>query len=351
MELSNEIKLYIESLASSFKTADLKASAEALSRRYTGESGKGRRLVLNRTDATAYATVRMPATYGAVSSALAYTFEAVDEFDMSISSVIDVGAGTGAVGLALDAISANASEGSSAQGVKKLVCIERERCMSELGRDLLDRFSDIDEISWLNTDILKCADNDSGLSADLVTAAYALNEMSAEARERALKVLWSMSSKMLVIIEPGTPEGFRQLSEARELLVNAGAFIAAPCPAASHGKCPLKDDWCHFSVRVPRTKLHKLLKSAEVPYEDEKFAYITAVRKPGCDKVIKPADDNPSCGRVLRHPDINLGRIGLELCTGSEIVKTVITKKSGAAFKQARKLSAGDRFQLPGQEG
>ena len=40
------------------------------------------------------------------------------------------------------------------------------------------------------------------------------------------------------------------------------------------------DDWCHFTCRVARSRLHKLLKGGEAPYEDEKFAFLAVARQP-----------------------------------------------------------------------
>ena len=140
-----------------------------------------------------------------------------------------------------------------------------------------------------------------------------------------------MTDKMLLIVEPGTKEGFEVISHAREYFLAGGMHIAAPC--THENKCGLdKDDWCHFSVRVARSRIHKLIKEADVPYEDEKFSYIAIVK-----------DDVTSDGmRILRHPDIRKGNIGLRVCDSQGIRNTIITKKDGELFKKARKSSAGD---------
>ena len=85
-------------------------------------------------------------------------------------------------------------------------------------------------------------------------------------------------------------------------------------------------------MRVARSRIHKLIKEADVPYEDEKFSYIAIVK-----------DDVTSDGmRILRHPDIRKGNIGLRVCDSHGIRNTIITKKDGELFKKARKSSAGD---------
>ena len=92
------------------------------------------------------------------------------------------------------------------------------------------------------------------------------------------------------------------------------------------------NDWCHFAVRVQRTKLHKQLKGGDAPYEDEKFCYLALMKTP-------PSE--PCAARVLRHPLIAPGKITLTLCEGNEKKTRIVTKKD-LLWKQARKTGAGD---------
>ena len=41
--------------------------------------------------------------------------------------------------------------------------------------------------------------------------------------------LWQRRGQALVLIEPGTPQGFARIRAARAALIEAGAHIAAPC--------------------------------------------------------------------------------------------------------------------------
>lgn len=140
------------------------------------------------------------------------------------------------------------------------------------------------------------------------------------------------------MIEPGTPEGFRQIKAARDYLLDRGAALLAPCP---HEKsCPLPpDDWCHFSCRVARSRLHRQLKGGDAPYEDEKFCYLAFGRAKGA----------RFSSRILRHPQIESGKITLQLCTPSGLVTLPVRKRDGTLFKTARKANSGDAF--PYKEG
>ena len=316
MEFPAELRAETERLLSEESTRSLASAAEGLSKRYRENNGSGKRLAVTRRDILAYAAVRMPATFGAVSRALELTADCLPEEQRSFGTVLDIGAGTGAASFA----AVNTLE------CGEIVCIEREPEMAALGQHLTEYCGVA--ATWQRGDIT------AGLSgkAELVVCSYCLNELAESAVKRAVEQLWNSTEKLLLIVEPGTPEGYSHILGAREQLVGLGAHIAAPCP--HENACPLTEgDWCHFTVRIPRSRLHKQLKGGDVPYEDEKFCFIAASR----------AETIPCAARVLRHPLVNSGRITLELCTRSGREQRVVTKKS-PQFKQARKSGAGDAF-------
>ncbi|MBQ4166356.1 MAG: rRNA methyltransferase, partial [Oscillospiraceae bacterium] len=93
MEFPSELRFAIEQLFAEQDIKAMTAAAEGVSKRYRSESGAGKRLVSSERDTLAYAAVRMPATFGAVGKALSLALEC---FEGEISSILDVGAGTGA---------------------------------------------------------------------------------------------------------------------------------------------------------------------------------------------------------------------------------------------------------------
>lgn len=318
MEFPAELRCEIEQLLSQENTADMSAAAEGISRRYRENDGSGRRMVSNRRDILAYAAVRMPATFGAVCRSLQLALECVPEERREFQTVLDIGAGTGAASIAA-ALTAECSE---------IRCIEREPEMMALG----ELFTGICGVpaQWSRGDITE------GISgkAELVLCSYCLNELTQSDRRNAVKRLWDSTQSLLLIIEPGTPEGWSHMMEIRRQLIDMGGHIAAPCP--SQGECPLGGgDWCHFTERIQRSRMHKRLKGGDVPYEDEKFCFIAASREPA----------EPCGARVLRHPLTESGRITLELCTPAGRERRMVTKKS-PQFKAARKAESGSGFPL-----
>ena len=320
MELPFALKAAIEEKCAAHPTADLIAAARNISERYRNESGHGKRLLTEDVEALSYAVVRMPATFGAVSTALRHT---LDCFDAPIATVLDVGAGTGAATWAVH---------EALDGEATFTCLEREEAMIRLGSGLMAEDEALSRVRWVRHDLSAIP---VGQEADLVIASYALNELSEDKRAEVLRSLWDCAEKLLVIIEPGTPVGFAQLRKARETLIALGGHVAAPC--VHQGECPLPaEDWCQFTVRVARSRLHKLLKGGDVPYEDEKFSYLAVAKESA-----RPAE----C-RILRHPQKESGRITLRLCMQEGIQDKVVTKKQGELFKRARKADSGDAFPI-----
>lgn len=202
--------------------------------------------------------------------------------------------------------------------------------MREVGRRLMASGSEaLRRAGWLEVDLT----GDGPLPrAELVCEGYMLGELAGERRAGVARRLFEAAEQMLLLIEPGTPQGAENLAAVREALVKEGAYVAAPCPAGT-AACPMAgEDWCHFAVRVQRTRLHRELKGGQAPYEDEKFAYLALMKRP---------PETPCAARVLRHPQIAPGRVALTLCEGGEKAQRLITKKD-PLWKRARKISAGE---------
>lgn len=315
MELPITLRQAIETLAAQYDTRTLSDCVRALTHRYTEESGAGRRLLTADAEAAAYCAVRMPATYAAVSAALAWADECCD---IHPRTLLDVGAGTGAGSWAVNEVYA----------LESITCLEREAAMRKAGQALMQSGDDtLRSALWQNFDL---TEEKPLPSADMVIESYVLNEMTEDMRLRVAEKLWDAAGAMLLLVEPGTPVASAQLQRIRTHLLAKDAHIAAPCP--SEAPCPMAaDDWCHFQCRVARSRLHKQLKGGDVPYEDEKFSYLALVRQPV----------SPAPARILRTPFVEKGRISLTLCNGTCVASHVVTKKS-AGFKAARKSECGD---------
>lgn len=308
----------LERLLAGYEQATLVQDARAISENYRLRTGEGKRLLTQEREAAAYAAARMPATWAAARAALE---EAKAASGVQAESLLDCGAGTGAVSWAATEV----------WPLTQVTCLEREEAMRTVGSALMREGAPLCA-QWTAWD---AAHEQPLPTADLVAEGYMLGELSEAMRLPVARRMWAAARKMLVLIEPGTPQGFANLAAVRAELTALGAYVAAPCPQGAEG-CPMSDgDWCHFTVRVQRTRLHKALKGGDAPYEDEKFAYLALTRE---------APQSPCTARVLRHPVIAPGRIALTLCEAGEKNMRVVTKKD-ALWKRARKIGAGDRVE------
>ena len=312
-----ELTAALEAMISGQNQTALERDAKTISENYRLRTGRGDRLLTKESEAAAYAAARMPATFAAAQAALR---AALDAGGLAPRTLMDCGAGTGAASWAADSLLA----------LDAVTCLEREEAMRSVGSRLMrEAGGTLANAKWESCDLT--APHPLG-RAELVMEGYMLGELREEMRLPVAQKLWDAAEQMLLLIEPGTLQGFANLAAVRKHLAGLGAYVAAPCPAGG-ASCPMDDgDWCHFAVRVQRTKLHKALKGGEAPYEDEKYCYLALMREP-------PA---AACSaRVLRHPMIAPGRITLTLCEKGEKQTSVVTKKD-PLWKRARKMDAGD---------
>jgi len=168
--------------------------------------------------------------------------------------------------------------------------------------------------------------------ADLVVASYVLGELPSP----VAPLLWEQTSDTIVFVEPGTPAGYLRILAARAAVIEAGGFTVAPCPHDM--PCPLpEDDWCHFGVRLPRSKLHRRAKGVELGYEDEKYSYAVLSREPVAKAVT----------RIIRQPQVRSGHVILATCEPAGIERRTVSRKHGALYKEAKGAAWGDAIDLP----
>jgi len=168
---------------------------------------------------------------------------------------------------------------------------------------------------------------------DLVVVGYLLTELDDASRRALLNLAWEKCRGAVIVVVPGSTEGYQAMLDARAQLLSLGANLVAPCPHAE--PCPLpKDDWCHFSVRLNRSSLHRRLKGGSLPYEDEKYGYLVVTRGAG----------HPAGARVIRRPLKQHRRVTLRLCGADGVRDEVVTRTNRVAYRQARKVKWGEEW-------
>ena len=313
MQLPPNIRERLEELAERFPLNALREAADRLTAEYQGR--KTRSPFETEISRVAYLLTRFPATYAACHVAMSYVREVMPHF--APESMLDLGSGPGT------AIAAAYRIFPSIQNVH---AIESSVEMCALARSLLEV-----RVENNSHDVSSAQFED----ADLTTLSYVLGELSEAQRRDVLGRAWNATGQVLLVVEPGTPEGYGRILRVRETLLEAGAHVVAPCPHAD--RCPMSStkDWCHFAARVERTSLHRQLKRASLGHEDEKFSYIAFARAPF------PLPES----RIVRHPVQSSGHVRLQLCLdGNSLREEVVSRSRKGEYRLSRRARWGDAW-------
>lgn len=260
----------------------------------------------------AYAAVRMPATYAAIRSVL-------DQFPKKSEpkTVLDLGAGSGSATLAAF---------SRWPTLTAATLIEHNKDILNFGRIFLENSADYVQADLRFVEISQ--------QYDVVFLAYVMGEFSQQDQLKILEKAWQASQQYLVIITPGTPRDFEELLLLRQNLIEKSGIVIAPCP--NNNVCPMtKDDWCHFSVRLQRTALHRHLKQANLSFEDEKYCYLIVSKE----SVLRTAN-----ARIIKKPIQASGHTILDLCEENKLKRVTISKKQKSLYKKVGKAQWGDEW-------
>jgi ribosomal protein RSM22 (predicted rRNA methylase) len=264
-------------------------------------------------DYLAYLLFRLPATFKAVCSVLKTLKDVSQE---EIKTVLDIGSGPGTATLAaLEVLD-----------ISKAHLIEKEKGLLDIASSFIDHL----DVEYKNTDFQSLP---LFPSSDVAIFSYSIGEVVdwKNTLERVLS-----SCQTIVIVEPGTPKGFNRIREIRSYLIENGLFVLAPCPHCY--LCPVKEGaWCHFSVRLARTKWHKDVKGGELGFEDEKFSYVIASKKPG----------KSFNNRIVSSPKHLKGHMIFEVCNKQGVIEEItVSKKQKDFYKSAKKKEWGDDLEV-----
>ncbi|MET8471031.1 small ribosomal subunit Rsm22 family protein [Streptomyces sp. NPDC006422] len=320
---SDTLRTALAGLVDGLPPTQAAKAVERLIANYRGTTPTDAPILRERADVVAYAAYRMPATFEAVRSAL----DALDAAsDWSPASHLDIGGGTGAAVWAARDVWPGERDTTVVDWSQPALDLGRELAAAEAGSK--------DSVRWERGRI---GAHDVP-AADLVTISYVLKELTEGDRADVVDAAASAATGAVVVIEPGTPDGYARVIEARDRLIAAGFHVAAPCPHSA--ACPIVPgtDWCHFSARVARSSLHRQVKGGSLAYEDEKFSYVAATR----------FEPTPVPARIVRRPQIRKGQVLLDLCEAEgSLARATVTKKHGEAYREARKADWGDSWPSP----
>ncbi|HQS83582.1 MAG: hypothetical protein B7Y25_02075 [Alphaproteobacteria bacterium 16-39-46] len=284
-------------------------------------------LPFKKEDVSVYVAARMPATMAAIGAVLERLHQEKPQF--LPSSFLDIGSGPGSFLWALLGKFPKFERGVLYEG--NAFFLDLLPLFLKAGEASFDALKNVEVV---RKNVLEVSSPDCLEKFDLVSLCYLLSEIPPKSQMGLLETAWAKTGDVLMIVEPGTPLGFSNITRARQFLKERGGFFCAPCP--HQNKCPLEDtkDWCHFKVRLTRSRLHRHLKSASLPYEDEKYSYLIVQKK--------PLERNPLEGRILKNPLKRPGHLIFDLCTHTGEERITVSKKTPKRYKEAQKKDWGD---------
>ncbi|MDB1087806.1 small ribosomal subunit Rsm22 family protein [Streptomyces sp. ACA25] len=325
---ADELRAALDRLLDGLPPTQVTGTVERLMGHYRGHGTTGSPILRDRADVAAYAAYRMPATFQAVAGALTELADRMPGW--SPSGHTDVGGGTGS------AVWAAAARWPGQN--RPTTVLDWAEPALELGRELAAASGDpaLRAAQWCR----QAFDDAPELpAADLVTVSYVLGELTGPARSAVVSAA-AGAGRAVVLVEPGTPAGYLRIRQARDQLIAGGLTVLAPCP--HDDRCPIEvgADWCHFAARVNRSALHRRIKGGSLPYEDEKYSYVAAVRDPG------PA--TPAASRIVRRPQLRKGQVLLDLCEPEEgLRRGTVTKRDREQYRAARDAGWGAPWPPP----
>jgi ribosomal protein RSM22 (predicted rRNA methylase) len=300
---------------------DLAQRAARTSAAYRSGAGSAG-VIRSADDALAYALARLPATFAACAAVFEEAQRGAPDFKPR--RMLDAGSGTAAASWAAL---------GTWPGLEAVTWLDASPPFLDMaGKLAAEAPGPLRSAIRLRADLTAAQE---WPKADLVCASYALAEIAPDDQTGVVAGLWRACEGLLVLVEPGTPAGFQRMLAARQALIGEGAVLLAPCPHAAD--CPLTgSDWCHFSVRLPRSRDHRLAKGAELPFEDERFAYLIAARE--------GLGASASRGRVLASPRAGKPGIAFKVCGPSGLEERFVGRREKVAHAVARRLGWGDRW-------
>ena len=193
---------------------ELARATEALVARYRSVAPASAPILASRVHVAAYAAYRMPATHAALSRVLGY----VADRGVAPRTLLDLGGGTGAAAWAA---------AGAFPSIQAITVLDQVEDALVLGRELVAHASAaaLTDASFLRAVAGAWPD----VEADLVTVSYVLSELD-ETAQAGLVSDAMRRGRAVVVVEPGTPDGYGRVLSVRDTFIGAGWTLVGPCP-------------------------------------------------------------------------------------------------------------------------
>jgi len=302
-------------------------SAKKLHGRYMDTDRTSREpLVKSGGDVLAYLSLRFPATYAQIASALGKIKERLPEWKPQ--SVLDIGCGPGTGLFAAH---------TAFPSITRATAIDREDTFLTIGETLARETSLSIDISWKKQTVSQWIADAGTIRYDLIIIANVINELPAPVVHDLLSKLAALSDGIVLLLEPGTPHGFKMIQSAAEKITKYRPLVA---PYINGKLVQSHDYWVHFPQRFIRPEFQRTVRQKmrdsdlmASDWEETKYSFVAFGE-------ITPAV-HPYAVSVGA-PEIYHGYLTVRLLTDSGIETVKVMKRHKEQYRFAKNLAWGD---------
>jgi ribosomal protein RSM22 (predicted rRNA methylase) len=280
------------------------------------------------SDALAYLALRVPATYAQILAAASAVQEVMPTWQPT--SLLDIGAGPGTGTWAIRVLWPE---------ITSITNIDQDRHLISLSQAIAQDTNIPIATSWKQRSVISGIGDSEGLY-DIVLIANVLNELSTAQQEKLIGQAYNHCRGVLLLIEPGTPQGSTIISQAAKKLSHAGTLLA---PYSNTTFISDDDYWLHFPQRFIRPEFQRRIRqrmrdSSDMAsdWEEAKYSYV-AVSK-------LPAEVIP-WGRCVGPIKIQKGFLEVPILTQDGINVVKVLKRHKPQYTFAKNLRWGQIVQ------
>jgi ribosomal protein RSM22 (predicted rRNA methylase) len=268
INLPEEIKRAISQILGEQENTQWLTNTVKLHERYMPhEKYNHGKYIENYPDALAYLALRVPATYAQIYSALLQIQEVLPSW--TPASMLDIGSGPGSGIWAAKTLW---------PGIMQATCLEQEKHFLWLGRKILELSPLLMDVSWRHQDILAEIEETITGTYDLIIIANVLNELPPAERAQLIDRISHRNRGVMLILEPGTPQGFQIIQAAAKNNTQKRKLIAPYIPNTF-----VSSDryWLHFPQRFVRPdflrRVRQNMRDSSLmasDWEETKYSYV-----------------------------------------------------------------------------
>ena len=290
-------------------------------------------LLRSNKDMLAYLSLRFPATYAQITSALLQVQERIPNWQPK--TMLDLGCGP-ATGI-------HAAK-SVWPTIARATAIDQESYFLTLGKELMHGSKLNLEVNWIQQSVSRWSETADDETYDLVIVSSVINELSGDTKNKLLDVLTRMKVGVVILLEPGTQHGFEIIQSCAERVAQDRKLIA---PFIDNTFIKSESYWIHFSQRFTRPEFQRRVRQAmregdekASDWEDSKYCYVAFGSV-----TVEHMPYAVTIGSIERYH----GYLIVPLLTAKGIEKVKVMKRHKDQYRFGKNLAWGETITNPSE--